>query len=39
MPAHAEEACKMIACELWELWNFPNCTGAPEGKHMRTEAP
>lgn len=39
MPAPTEGDFKRIAEEFWNKWNFPNCTGAIDGKHIRIKAP
>ena len=30
---------KQIAVEFHQIWNFPNCTGATNGKHIAIQAP
>ncbi|XP_042273182.1 uncharacterized protein LOC121900727 [Thunnus maccoyii] len=39
MPAPTEEIWKNTARRFNERWNFPNCLGALDGKHVRIEAP
>ncbi|XP_039968628.1 putative nuclease HARBI1 [Bactrocera tryoni] len=35
----SEEEWKTIASEFYELWNFPNCLGAIDGKHVNITKP
>eukprot|EP00064_Thunnus_orientalis_P004929 superscaffoldBa00000469_g4942 len=39
MPAPTEEIWKYMARRVIERWNFTNCLGALDGKHVRIEAP
>lgn len=39
MPMPKEDDWKTISNEFWEIWNFPNCIGALDGKHVVIEAP
>lgn len=39
LPEPTEEDFKRIAEEYWFLWNFPNCIGAIDGKHIRIVCP
>lgn len=39
MPTPKKEDWERIANEFWEIWNFPNCIGALDGKHVVIEAP
>lgn len=38
MPRNEEE-WKVIAKEYYNRWNFPNCVGAMDGKHIAIQAP
>lgn len=38
-PKVTEEGWKAIASKFWEKWNFPNCLGAVDGKHVNIVAP
>ncbi|XP_056120075.1 uncharacterized protein LOC130097301 [Rhinichthys klamathensis goyatoka] len=38
-PKPTEEMWKNIATKFWEKWNFPNCLGAIDGKHVTLVSP
>ncbi|XP_008178252.1 uncharacterized protein LOC103307759 [Acyrthosiphon pisum] len=39
LPPPTKENLKEIAMDFWIKWNFPNCVGAIDGKHIRIFAP
>ncbi|XP_008189418.1 uncharacterized protein LOC103311551 [Acyrthosiphon pisum] len=39
LPPPTENDFKTRASEFWERWNFPNCVGAIDGKHVRVMCP
>lgn len=39
MPQPTECSFKTTAEDYWKLWNFPNCVGSIDGKHIRIKCP
>ena len=39
MPTPKKKDWERIAAEFWGQWQFPNCLGALDGKHVVIEAP
>ena len=39
MPKPTEESWTAIAEHFWRRWQFPNCIGAIDGKHIQIQAP
>lgn len=39
MPLPKEEDWEKIGNDFWNIWNFPNCLGALDGKHVEIFAP
>ena len=39
MPVPSEDKWKSNADEFYERWNFPNCIGAIDGKHVMIQCP
>lgn len=39
MPKPTEEMWRNIAVDFNNMWNFPNCLGALDGKHVVIQAP
>lgn len=39
MPPPKEKDWEKIADDFWNIWNFPNCLGAIDGKHVNIFAP
>ena len=39
MPVPSEDKWKSIADEFYERWNFPNCIGAIDGRHVMIPCP
>lgn len=39
MPTPTEQMFRSVANEYWSKWNFPNCVGSIDGKHIRIKCP
>lgn len=39
LPSPTEETWREVAQRFWDKWNFPNCIGAIDGKHVHIQAP
>lgn len=39
MPIPKESDFRLISEGFWDKWQFPNCAGAIDGKHVRIRAP
>lgn len=39
MPVPTRDNFKKIAEDFYNIWNFPNCIGAIDGKHIRVLCP
>lgn len=39
MPVPSQNDFKKIAKDFYEIWNFPHCVGALDGKHIRIRCP
>lgn len=39
MPTPSVNSFKNTALEFYEKWNFPNCVGSIDGKHIRVRCP
>lgn len=39
MPVPTQQMFRNVANEFWAKWNFPNCVGCIDGKHIRIQCP
>ena len=39
MPVPSEENLRYVAEDFFSIWNFPNCVGAIDGKHVPIRCP
>jgi hypothetical protein len=39
MPSPTQEIFQEIAKDFYIRWNFPNCVGSIDGKHIRIKCP
>lgn len=39
LPVPTEDLFRRIEQEFWQYWNFPNCIGGIDGKHVRVKCP
>lgn len=39
LPKPTAELWRCIAEDFYEIWNFPNCIGAVDGKHIQIQCP
>ncbi|PNF36798.1 hypothetical protein B7P43_G09637, partial [Cryptotermes secundus] len=39
LPTPTTEMWRQVAEKYWEKWNFPNCLGALDGKHVKIKCP
>jgi hypothetical protein len=39
MPTPTRTTWLQIVNDFWDLWNFPNCIGAIDGKHVKVQVP